>query len=77
MTLSAQAIDRRSNDQVRLSWTAPSWTQVWIYRNDTLIAQTANDGAFTDTSRRASGAYTYRVCAPNATACSGDVTANF
>jgi len=77
VTLSAQSIDRPSNDQVRLSWTAASWTQVRIYRNGTLIAQTANDGAFTDSIRRASGAYAYTVCASDAAVCSNSVTANF
>jgi len=77
VTLSAQAVDRPSNDQVRLSWTAASWTQAWVYRNGTRISQSANDGAFTDAIRRASGAYTYQVCGPNGTACSNSVTVNF
>lgn len=76
VTLSAQAFDRQTNDQVRLSWTSGSWTQAWIYRNGTQIGQVTTD-AFTDNIRRASGAYTYRVCAPNATACSNSVTVNF
>jgi hypothetical protein len=77
VTLSAQAIDRASRDQVGLTWTAASWSQAWVYRNGTLITQTGNDGAFTDNIRRALGAYTYRVCAPNAAACSNSVTVNF
>lgn len=77
VTLSADAIDRPTNDQVRLSWTAASWTQAWVYRNGDPIAQTADDGAFTDNIRRARGTYTYKVCAPNETACSNNVTVNF
>jgi hypothetical protein len=68
VTLSAQAFDRPTTDQVRLSWTSVSWTQTWIYRNGTRIGQVTNNTAFTDTIRRASGGYTYSVCAPNAIA---------
>ena len=77
VTLSAQKIDRSSRDEVRLTWTTASWSQAWVYRNGTVIAKTANDRAFTDYIRRASGAYTYKVCAPNATACSNSVTVSF
>ena len=77
VTLSAQAIDRSTRDQVRLSWTTASWTEVRVYRNLALITQTANDGNFTDNIRRASGAYTYVVCAPDAATCSNNVTVSF
>jgi hypothetical protein len=71
-----EPFDRQMTDQVRLSWTDASWTEVWIYRNDTQIGQ-ATHNAFTDIIRIASGTYTYRVCAPNATDCSNSVTVSF
>jgi hypothetical protein len=77
VTLSAEAVDRVSRDQVRLAWTVASWTHAWVYRNGEVIAQTANDGSFTDSIHRASGAYTYTVCAPDAASCSNNVTVNF
>ena len=77
VTLEAAAIDRGNRDQVQLSWTAASWTEVWVYRDGTLIAQTANDGEFTDFIRLASGTYTYQVCDPNATDCSNSQTVRF
>jgi putative Ig domain-containing protein len=77
VTLSAEKIDRSAHDQVQLTWTTASWSEVWVYRNGTQISQTANDGAFTDDLRRASGSYTYRVCAPNASTCSNNVTVTF
>ena len=77
VTLSAEAIDRRWRDQVRLAWTTASWTEAWIYRDGTLIAQTGDNGAFTDTIRGASGDYTYMVCAPDAATCSNSVTVHF
>ena len=57
--------------------TAASWTEVWVYRDGTLIAQTANDGEFVDSIRLASGSYTYQVCVPNATDCSNSTTVTF
>jgi Putative Ig domain/Fibronectin type III domain len=77
VTLTAAAIDRVYLDRVRLSWTATSRTEVWVYRDGTLIAQTANDGAFTDFIRLASGTHTYQVCVPNATDCSNSMTVTF
>jgi hypothetical protein len=77
VTLSAQPTDGSSLDRVRLTWTTASWSQVWVYRNGTRIAQTANDREYTDYLLRARGAYTYKVCSPNATVCSNNVTVNF
>ena len=77
VTLSAQKVDRNFNDQVRLTWTTASWAEAWVYRNGARISQTANDGAYTDSIRRASGAFTYMVCAPDATTCSNNVTVDF
>jgi len=75
--LSAQQFDRTVNDQIRLTWTPSPWTEVWVYLDGELIAQTPNDGTYTDSVRRASGAYTYMVCAPDATSCSNNVTVSF
>lgn len=77
VTLSAEPIDRRWRDQVRLAWTTVSWTEAWIYRDGTLIVQIGDDGAFTDIIRGASGDYTYMVCAPDAATCSNSVTVHF
>jgi hypothetical protein len=77
VTLTAQAIDRSWGDQVRLTWSAASWDQVWVYRNGTRVAQTANDGSYTNYLWRGSGSYTYRICAPEGATCSNDVTVSF
>jgi hypothetical protein len=77
VTLSAEWVDRVRRDAVRLSWTDAPWSQVWVYRNDVLIAQTYNDGVFTDRILEASGIYAYTVCAPDATSCSNVITASF
>jgi putative Ig domain-containing protein len=75
VTLSVESLDRQTTDQVRLSWTDAPWKQVWVYRNGTQIGQVTNN-VFSE-NIRASGTYTYEVCAPNATACSNSVTVNF
>ena len=77
VSLSAKAIDRSRRDRVQLTWTTASWSEVLVYRNGDLIAQTDNDGAFTDSILWASGDYTYVVCAPDGTACSNDVAVAF
>jgi hypothetical protein len=77
VTLSAQPTDGSSLDRVRLTWSSAAWSQVWVYRNGSRIAQTANDREYTDYILRARGAYTYKVCAPDAAVCSNNVTVNF
>jgi hypothetical protein len=77
VSLSAQAINRSSNDQVNLSWTTAPWRQVVVYRNGTSIGDTANDGSFTDRMRNAGGNYSYKVCNPDSTTCSNTVTVTF
>ena len=77
VTLSAQAVNRSRRDRVQLAWTTASWNEVLVYRNGDLIAQTDNDGAFTDSISSASGDYTYVVCAPDGAVCSNDVGVTF
>ena len=75
--LSAQAINRSSNDQVKLSWTTAQWSRVVVYRNGRSIGDTANNGSFTDRIRNAGGDYSYKICNPGSTACSNTVTVTF
>jgi hypothetical protein len=77
VTLTAQPTDFGWVGRVRLTWTTASWTEAWIYRDGELISETDNDGAFTDYIWSAGGEYTYRVCGPNGTACSSNVTVSF
>ena len=77
VVLSAVPVDRRYNDLVRLTWTTALWPEAWIYRDGTVIAQTPDDGAFTDRIRQASGSFTYMVCATDGVACSNNVTVTF
>lgn len=64
---------------VDLSWTGASSSSVDIYRNGSVIATTANDGAYTDsTGNKGGGAsYTYEVCEAGTSTCSNQATASF
>lgn len=79
MTLSAESGSAYGVNGVRLTWSGASWRGAWIVRNETLLAQTQNNGTYIDIIR-GGGTYTYAVCAPNATdisMCSNFVTVTF
>lgn len=60
--------------QVDLVWTGASGTDVIVYRNGSILVQTANDGRHTDSARNSGrGDYLYRVCEASGSACSADV----
>jgi serine protease len=62
---------------VDLTWSGATSADVDVYRNGNLVATTANDGAYTQTVRKA-GTYTYRLCQAGATTdCSNDATVTF
>jgi len=50
-----------------------------VYRNNVLIVNTQNDGAYTDPiNNKGSGTYAYKVCqAASTTTCSNQVTITF
>jgi subtilisin family serine protease len=59
-----------------LTWSGASGTNVDVFRNNSLVTTTANDGAHTDTVS-AAGTYTYRVCNAGTSTCSSNVTVTF
>lgn len=73
VTLSAQVTTLKFKRQVALSWTTAPWSGVVVFRNDSRLTKTANDGSYTD-QLRSSGTFTYKVCDPNGTVCSNTVT---
>ena len=63
---------------VTLGWTGAIGTNVDIYRNNALLVNTLNDGAYTDTINGGGhGTFTYRVCQQGTQTCSNNVTVNF
>jgi hypothetical protein len=73
MVLSGQLAPGNRRQYAQLSWTTAPWSAIYVYRNGSRIARTANDGSFSD-ALRYPGSYTYKVCDSSATACSNTVT---
>ncbi len=63
---------------VRLNWSGATSSHVDIYRDGVLIATTANDGSYPDSTGDTGRArYTYRVCEAGTATCSNDVRVQF
>ena len=78
ITLSASAYKVRGVKTVDLTWSGASGSSVDIFRDNTRITTTANDGAHTDsTGQRGGGSHTYRVCEAGTSTCSPNVTVTF
>jgi serine protease len=61
-----------------LTWTGATSTSVDVYRDGSVVATTANNGAYTDnTGQKGGGSHTYRVCEAGTSTCSGNVTVSF
>lgn len=61
-----------------LSWSGAQGSNVDIYRDGSIVATTANDGAYTDaTDFRGGGSLTYQVCEAGTSTCSDTVTVVF
>jgi PKD repeat protein len=58
-----------------LTWSGATSGSVDVFRNDTLIQTTSNDGSFTD-DVGARGSFTYQVCEAGTAVCSNPVTVN-
>ncbi|MDH3297601.1 MAG: PKD domain-containing protein, partial [Gemmatimonadota bacterium] len=77
-SLQATGFKLRGRHSVDLTWSGASTAEVDITRNGTLIATTANDGAYTDTTdTRGSATYTYQVCDAGTSTCSNEATVIF
>lgn len=77
ITLTAKGYIVRGKTRVDLAWNGANGTSVDVFRNQTKITTTANDGAYTDTSRLKNGTYTYKVCQASTATCSPEAIVNF
>lgn len=78
ITLSASGYKVKGAKTTDLTWSGASGTNVSIFRDNALVATTANDGAYTDaTGQKGGGSYTYRVCEAGTSTCSANVTVTF
>ena len=63
---------------VRLTWTGATSNNVDVYRNDVVVATTANDGRYEDSTGDTGRAqYVYMVCEAGTATCSNQVTVRF
>lgn len=73
----------RGLNNVRLTWSGATTSQVDIHRNGAVVTTVANDSGGSNThvdqtGTRGRGTFTYRVCeAGSTTVCSEDATARF
>jgi len=78
IALSATGTKTKGNASVNLTWSGASSTSVDIFRNNTKIITTANDGAHTDAlPKGSSGTFTYKVCNSGTTTCSNNASVTF
>jgi hypothetical protein len=78
LTLSARGYKQKGVRKADLSWSGASGGTVDVYRNNTLVTTTANDGAHTDTiPGKGGGTFSYRVCNAGTSTCSNTVTVTF
>jgi serine protease len=76
--LTASGSKVQGRETVNLSWTGATGGTVDIYRNNALLVNTANDGAYTDsTNARGHGTFTYQVCNAGTQTCSNQATVTF
>ncbi|MDX1614015.1 MAG: S8 family serine peptidase [Candidatus Promineifilaceae bacterium] len=76
--LSVNAYKVRGTQHADLTWSGATSTNVDVYRDGSVVATTANDGAYTDiTGQKGGGSATYQVCEAGTTTCSNEVTANW
>jgi subtilisin len=67
----------RTKYSVDLTWSGATSASVDVLRGDTLIATTANEGAYTDGPIAMNTSVTYMVCEAGTSICSDEVTVNY
>jgi len=78
LTLSARGYRVHGIHTVDLNWTGGASANIDVYRNGVVVATTANDGFYTDsTGNKGRATYTYKVCEAGTQNCSNEVTVRF
>ena len=63
---------------VHLSWSGATSNRIDVYRNNTVVTTTANDGAYKDSTGETGRAdYAYKICEAGTQTCSNEVTVSF
>ncbi|MBI3185004.1 MAG: S8 family serine peptidase [Myxococcales bacterium] len=76
-SLNAVGYKSKGQAKVDLSWSGAASASVDVYRNGSLVATTANDGAHTDSLGRVTGTFTYKLCEAGTATCSNESTVTF
>jgi hypothetical protein len=74
ITLTARLDSSKRWNRVQLAWNVTSTVDVVVYGDGKLLTQIRNDGAYTDSPGRGTGAQTYQVCLAGSTVCSNIAT---
>ena len=78
IALTATGYKSKGMQQVSLQWSGAASTNVDVFRNNTLVFTTANDGSQVDAiNKKGAGTYTYKVCESGTATCSIVVTVVF
>jgi YD repeat-containing protein len=78
ISVSASTRKAKSNNYVDLSWSGATTANVIVRRDGQAIADTANDGSYTDVfGKKVNSSYRYQVCEKNTGVCSSEVTVTF
>ncbi|MEO5824882.1 MAG: S8 family serine peptidase [Gemmatimonadales bacterium] len=78
ISLSASGYKVKGTQRADLSWSGAASSSVDVFRANSKIATTTNDGAYTDNiGAKGSGSYTYQICEAGTTTCSNSVTVTF
>jgi hypothetical protein len=76
--LSAQKKKINGINSVRLSWSGATSNNVDVYRNSVVVATTANDGSYDDSTGDTGRAqYRYMVCEAGTQTCSNELLVRF
>ena len=74
-TLNVSAYKVRGTLYADLTWSGATSTDIDVYRDGSLVATTANDGAYTDGPvGKGGGSATYQVCEAGTSTCSNIVS---
>jgi hypothetical protein len=77
-TLSVRGYKTKGRQQVALSWNGLTSSSVDVFRNNSRLLTTGNDGAYTDAiGTKGAGSYTYRVCAAGTATCTNIASVSF
>jgi hypothetical protein len=78
INLTATGYKVKGRQKADLEWSGATSTNVDIYRNETFIETTDNDGSYTDNiGKVGGGSYTYKVCEADTNTCSNEATVTF